>query len=384
MKKIALGLSLLLTQSSAWSLTFKPVVHADARGGYAATVDSKGSLLGLGNLFVVPALGLSEKINLLPTIYITATGQERSIQEDTLFVRGLVSGFRPTLKFSQSEDSTYSLRLDARRSMNVETVNEPFGKGLYDFDEFVAGADWDGIVLELPVGIGVDASARNYPNYRRLGSELTRGLNARVKDFVGVQTSLKATLKPVGKISVSLWFKNYDDAYVTRVLDGTLDLERRQADLYTTVGLDGETSLNPAWGLGWGLQWISNSSNQNTFDTINNKALPNSQDYQVTRANTDLRWANEAWKASIGYSVSLRNLNRPVQTPSGALTSAKISDVENGLNLSLSHKLGGGLSWLNSASARYVSSNQQFESGIKPNYSFYNVTTGLSWDWQGQ
>jgi hypothetical protein len=390
-----IGVALWACSAMAHAVEFQPLVHIDMRGGYGAVVsEDEGSAQGVGSLFAVPALKLSPSWTLLPTLYANATGQERSIEEDTLFVRTALMGFRPTLKLATAPDSAWIFRLDARKSLNVEAVNESFGTGLYDYEDFSAGVSWQHPLLDLPVELSLDTDHRDYPNYRQLGSELTGDKNSAIKDYNGLRGGLKVALPPWGQLRLSSQWKDYTDAYIVNAVDGTVDTNdpgQLQHDLYSTADLEGGLKWGEQASVSWGLGWQWNSSNQNSFDPDHtdvagdNANLVKSQDYMVWSLDLSTEWQSQGgFKVSGGYSLLLRDSNRPVQDINGVYQSALIADTENGLNLNLSQSLGKGFSLVGSASDRWVISNQVYQAAGLPNYSFYSVNAGIAWDWQAQ
>jgi hypothetical protein len=392
LKKFASFAGLFLLPALGYSLDFQPVVDLDLRGGYANVVGSTSSGLGLGNLFVVPALSLSDSTLLLPNIYANASGQERSIEEDTVFVRTLLYGFKPVLKYKYSSSTTLLARVDIKHNYDIQALGESFGTGLYDYEEYGGGVGADfATLLPVPFSLGLDYSHRSYPNYRNQNPTnpvLAAALGSKdyyFKDFWDLKPSLKADLGPIGRFDLALQVRSYPDSYLYAqdltipVNPGTL-----QRDYLVTADLKGGMALTKEWMLLWSFSEMDNSSNMGSVDTTANRFFADSESYSAFTVSPGLQWQGELWGASLAYSAVFRNLNRPIQNSDGSYADGMIADIEHGINAEIRRKLAYHISAVLGGSYRLVRSNQEATTAGLPNYAFYNINAGLQWQWQKQ
>jgi hypothetical protein len=382
-----LALLCLCLPLPAQALTVLPLVHLDVRGGYAGLEGQSSTPLIQGEVFAVPAMQLTDKTSLSPSVYVVGGGQQRSLEEDALFVETMSMGFRPQLKYVASSGNAYLLRLDARRAYNVEAVNESFGTGRYDYEEFGLGAGWENQPDSLPIGASLELSHRDYPNYHNIAAAvaLTDNKNYYLKDYLGTKAETHLNLGTLGRLAASCEWKSYGDAYIVSAVDGVVDTTQTQHDLVYELSWQGSGPLSQNLMLGWDLDWQGNASNQNTFDTIQAVGLPNSDDYSALALGGSAQWklSDSGFTLMGGYTLNLRNFNRPIQDPSGTYTQGMVAEVEHDLNLGFRQPLGHGLSFVGGLEAQFLLSNQEFASAGIPSYSYFSGNLGLQWDWQG-
>lgn len=371
--------------AGAQASEFKPVLNADLRGGYATTVGGSGAGLALLDLNFVPALRFGSR-SFLPTLYAGSSGQERSIAEGTTFVRGAKAGFRPSLVTELEGGYTYTLRLAAHRDWNLETLGETWGSGFYDYEQYGGGAAFSLPVELLGFGlsVGADLGHRSYPNNHNIpaAAALTNGKNYYFKDYSVTNGEVVASFGFLGmQLAYRPEYQAYTDCYVV-VKGGTTDVDQlkrvllQSLDLSLAVPLGGDLALNVS------LNGSLNDSNQAAFDLAANRFVPDVEDYSTAGLNLSLPLNGDAlWNglsAGLGYSLLLRQTQKPVQDSSGAYTADKQADVEHGFSLGLSKALPWGLRWVADGSYRMVRSNQAFERGTLNSYDYWQATTGFS------
>jgi hypothetical protein len=386
MKRAAILFSVLLT-APLGAVELQPLLHLDLRGGYAAVADQQTPLLQ-GQLFAVPAVKFSDQASLMPSLYFLGGGQERSLQQGALFVRTATMGFRPQLKLRQDSGAAWTLFGDLRHAYNVEAVNESYGLGHYDYEDYSLGLGWDRPLAGLPMGLTFKAGHRDYPNYHNIAAEQTQGLNYYIKDFYSAQGEAHADLAPWGRLSASLEMRNYPDAFVVG-LDGQVDPQKgeHQQDTLLSLSLRGGQDFGEEnrYGASWALSWDNSSSNQNVFDaTRTDGGLAHGNDYSALNFGGGLQWRpSDGWGLQGSYNLGLHYLARPVQSADGAYQADKISELENDFSLSGQAPLPWGLKAVAGLDAQILASNQQYAAAGVPSYSSFSATAGFQWDWKG-
>lgn len=379
------GLILCLAACRLAAVELQPLVHVDLRGGLAGVQGQQQTPLAQGEFFAVPALQFTDRTSLTPSLYFVGGGQERSLEEQALFVRTASVGFRPQVKLHQEGDSLWTLTGDLRHAYNVEAVNESVGLGLYDYEDYSLALGWDSKFQDVPAGVSARLSRRGYPNYHNLASEQYGGKDFYIKDFVGGQGEAHADLGPLGHLGASVELRNYPDAYVTSAVDGLVDLGQNQRDVLENVGLGGGRGLTPALALGWNLGWQASQSNQNVFDSSQATpvGLPHADDYSAYIASVSAQWKpGQTWSLLGSYTANFRNFNRPIQEPDASYTQGSVAEVEHDLSLGLRWPLGPGWAAVAGADAQFLLSNQEYAAAGVPSYNYYSGTAGIQWDWK--
>jgi hypothetical protein len=386
---------LALAGASATAAEFHPLVNASLLGGAAATAGGSSSSLVLLDLSVVPSFKFGSR-SLLPVITAGTGGQERSISEGTTFVRTAQAEFKPSLRTQLAGDRSYTLRLDAQRHWNKETLGEEFGNGFYDYDQFGLGGSFDLPASDLgfSLSLGADFGHRNYPNNHNIAAAaaLLGGKNYYLKDYY--VTAGQAT---VGfdfhhmRLSYRPELHSYTDSYVVGE-KGLTDLNTLQQDWLHTLDLSLSFKPSETVALYVGLDLSRNASNQNfvDFNVTPNKVVLAYQDYYSESLSFSLPWtADRLWSGltlAPSYSLVLRQTEKPVQDASGAYSSSdeKQGDTEHNLGLNISKGLPWGLAWVSDGNYKIVRSNQVLVRGTLNNYEYWQVTTGLSYAFQGE
>lgn len=372
--------------AGAQAAEFKPVLNADLRGGYATTVGGTGAGLALLDLNFVPAFKSGSR-SFLPTLYAGTSGQERSLAEGTTFVRGAKAGFRPSLITELEGGYSYTLRLSAHRDWNLETLGEAWGSGFYDYDQYGGGAAFSlpAELLGFGLSVGADFGHRNYPNNHNIpaAAALTNGKNYYLKDYSVISGEVVASFAFLGmQLAYRPEHQAYTDCYVV-VKGGTTDLDQLKSVLLQSLDLSLAVPLGGDLALDVSLNGSLNDSNQASFDLAANRFIPDVEDYYTGGLNLSLPLKGDAlWEglgASMGYSLLLRQSQKPVQDSSGVYTSDKQSDVEHGFSLGIGKALPWGLRWVADGSYRIVRSNQGFERGSLNSYEHWQATTGFSY-----
>lgn len=386
MKKLLL--MMLMMPGLAGALELKPLIHMDLRGGLSGVQGGPSTSLIQGQLFAVPALQLSERASFTPSLYFVGGGQERSLEETALFVRTASMGVRPQLKLRTEDGNAWSLKADLRHAYNVEGVNESVGTGHYDYEDYGVGASYERAQVGTPWGAGVMLNHRGYPNYHNLAAEQTQGKDYYLKDFNGALGEGHVDLAPFGRLSGSLQWRQYPDAYVVNADTGAVQLDQAQHDLLMDASLRGGLGLDEAGhlALGWELSWQGSGSNQNGFDALHlpDQKLKNSTDYSAYALGLSAQWRpGDTWSLQGGYTANFRNFNRPIQDLAGNYQQGLIAEVEHDLSLGFRVPMAWSTALVGGADARFLLSDQQYAAAGLPSYNYYSGTLGVQWDWKG-
>ena len=381
MKLLALA---ILFQGRLLAVELQPLLHVDLRGGMAAVGGQQSSALLQGQLFAVPALQFNEKMVLMPSLYFLGGGQERSLQETALFVRSASMGFKPQFRLRDDSGQAWTLAADLRHAYNIEAVNENYGSGHYDYEDYGASLGWDRKLQEVPLGLNVRYAHRGYPNYHNIASEQSPGRNFYIKDYYGALGEAHADLGPAGRVSLSFEQRSYPDSYVVDDSNGQLKDEKQQ-DSLEDLSLRGSRALDEAASLaiGWSAGWEGSQSNQNVFDSSQVQGLKNGNDYMSSSLGLSVQWRPaQTWSIQGGYSAQFRNFNRPIQLGDGSYQKGFVAEVEHDLDLGFKLPLPAGLAFVAAANAEFLLSNQQYTLAGIPSYNYYNANVGLQWDWK--
>lgn len=371
---------------------FKPAVTADLMGGYAATQGGKGAGLLTGGLNFVPAWRQG-RVTLLPAITLNSGGQERSIEEGTIFVRSATFNARPRVLFDTAGGLRWGVSGQALRTWNIETLNESFGTGLYDYEQFGGGLEFEFPLPSLSGRLtgGVDLSHRGYPNNRNFASSaaLSGGKNYYFKDFNAVAPTLTLNLEEAGlSFSYLLELRSYTDSLVVKP-SGELDVSKLRQDQLHTLSLQGQRALSQTLNLAATVDLRLNASNQSYFDRLAGVPTytPNSEDYISEGLRLELPWrADRLWKGLVlapGLSAEMVHTNKFVQNQAGAYLADKIQQQNYSTSLRMEKALPWGLVWVSQAQLQIARSNQVLQRGVLNSYEYWQVATGLSFRFPG-
>jgi len=390
-----LWIAALAAAAPAGAAQWQTVLQADLEGGVVSVPqDTNSGVSGtlLGDVDLAPALKFDNGGLLNPLIYASANGQSRPIDEETLYVRSYALGMRPTYTHTLGWTLlgggwSAGARLLATHVWNQEALDETFGQGVYDYEEFGGGLLLRKAAGSLDDQLNLDFSHRDYPNYHDPGADVTGDRNYYVKDSyfwrLGFRHRDRLSDDKVLTANVRLSERDYTDSYVVSDVDGTLT-GQKQNDLDANVDLGLAWRLGQAWSVDFGLGYDQLASNQNLFDTgvAPAQATENGDNFYDLRIDPGLHWLSGPWSAGATYELLLRQTNHYIQDPDGTYTEGLQADVEHGLSLSADRALGAGLKVRADFAAREVLSNQEFAHGTLASYSYYNAGLGLVYAWQ--
>ncbi len=370
---------------------FIPLFDADIRLAYSSVLESSGGYSGSGWLFFMPAMKLSDSDYILPVFNVSVSLSERVIEEDTLFLRRMNNLGSLALKHKFSKELEGKISFDTRYNFNMETKDEPFGKGLYDLYDLGASAS---ISLNsfyndnpLPLTFGVKYYQRKYPNYTSLALtnstvvSLTAGKEAAPKDYNAFvfSTDYKTVFSQAfTDISYNLVLKNYLDAF-TRTSQGAISNTLRvDAVHYLSASVQLPSAGKTLFGAD--LDFTLYTSNGSIFDSGNLVYNDNYygffslalKPYYSFNLTGDLN-------AAIFYQILFRNYaNRKARTSGGAYTSDNQSDTENTIGISFKYPVDKNFSLVAGFSYMAVDSNMKYQDFVKYNFKIVSASAGVS------
>ena len=351
MRKLFTVCALLIFISTAGAeIKLIPLLDADIRMAYSSVFESTGGVSGAGWVFFMPALKLSEKDYILPIFNVNVSLSERVIEEETLFMKRMNNVGSLAYKHKFSKELEAKISFDTRYNFNMETKDEPFGKGLYDlydlgFSGSVTGSSFDKD-REYPLTLGAKYYQRKYPNYASLAtstttiSGLTPGKEAAPKDFnAGVLTVDYKTLLFgfYTDLSYNFVLKNYLDSY-TRTSQGAVSNTLR-VDTAHYVSISGQKTLAKNILAGMDIDYTLYNSNGSIFDST---GLVYTDEYYA--------FGSLAFKpyysfnlignlnTALFYQVLFRNYrSRKAQSSAGKYLGENQSDLENTIGVSFKY-----------------------------------------------
>jgi hypothetical protein len=280
------------------------------------------------------------------------------------------------------------LRLLAESNKNWETAGEVSRlSGLYDSEEYGAGAFVVHAAGSASTQLGLDVSYRDYPNYREPGT------GSPIKDAWWTRLSLKHRdrISDDKVVTLNGWvgWRQYTDALVVNLNGqggGPGSYGGSQVDIPGTVDLGLAWRLDPEWALDLGVGSDFTWSDQNLLD-INAapvQPVPGVDNELAWRVDLGLLWQGQRWQSHLGYEVLQRFTSHPIQDPDAAYTLGEQTDMEHGLTWSLSRALTPSLRAELNASMRWVMSNQEYSPQSPASYRYQNVTLGLEYGYTGK
>lgn len=368
-----------------------PIFDADIRLAYSSVVESSGGYAGSGWLFFMPAMKLSEEDYILPVFNVNISLSERVIEEETLFLKRMNNLGSIAYKHKFSKELEGKLSFDARYNFNMETKDEPFGKGLYDLYDlgFSGSVSFNSFYNEtsLPLTFGIKYYQRKYPNYTSLGSTnttiaaLTGGKEAAPKDFnaVAFTVNYKTMFSQIfAEAAYNLVLKNYPDAF-TRTAQGAIsDTLRADAAHYLSLSLQ-LPSANKTF-FGTDADYTLYASNGSIFDSDNLVYTDNYYGFASLALKPYYSFnVLGNLNTAIFYQLLVRNYgNRKARTGGGAYTGENQCDLENTLGVSFKYPLDKNFNAVAGMSYTTVDSNMKYQDYVKYNFRIISASAGVS------
>ncbi len=281
----------------------------------------------------------------------------------------------------------------------VETKDESFGNGLYDYRDLGGGIESTWITLKTKeqqdeVRLGFRYIDREYPNYQSLLYLFIPGGSPEnhEKDLNGYKTNLSFDSRSRTDWSWGLegifFMKDYVDK---KTIDpnGILTNKTRLDTLeYLNIYLS--HTITPEWTFRLDGQFSANQSNLDYYDTHNTLSpaddnfIKNYFGYTSWLARPSVTYRHEISKekfltVSAIYSLDYQYYpDRNVQDESGVYQSGTEHDLTQTIGAKASVPLTKNISWVTSANYTFADSNQKFQQFYLYSYDLWSAVTGIS------
>ncbi len=283
---------------------------------------------------------------------------------------------------------------------NVETDDEEWGDGLYDYHEFGSGIDFDYIVYDLQderiiLNSGFKWYLRHYPNFQTLISLASiTAPEEDEKDFHALEfeTGWNYTRRKNLSLGLkySLFLKFFTDKKVIDA-DGVLKNNKR-SDVRNTLRLETYYAANPDKGLQANciIEFAYNTSNQNFYDSRNTVTLtddvytPSYFDYLSLQIQPQLSYIFRKKDKTIailtcGYDMTMRDYRkRLAQNAAGIYSTDEQRDYQHIFETTISIPIDEHINWVTGYDYTINKSNMDFERYYEYNYTMHRVLTGIA------
>lgn len=400
---VLLFVSLGLWKAAMAKIKVTPIANVHLLGGqYWVSQAVPDSFSANFDAFICPVINFSPKTALLP-IY---TG----LYSGTKDVRELIGGGTLTremqdhslaLKFVHklNEDFRIKARVGYKIEYLVETVDESWGNGLFDFNKTIYGIEVEKLWKEWNGRIGIDMYNMVYPNYLSLVSdetfetsidtttysEISSQAGEKVLDYSTMALFIEATHKfsnnLVGTAHYDLSLKNFIDQRVVEKTGEFASTLRSDQIHYLTLGIDLGT---PRMTLSLADTIEYYDSNQNSYDAGNSKFIANHYDYLQNAVKPGINFylgtEEKTMKLSLFWDISYRlYAERLSQNSDGEYQSDKIFQQVNTTGISFTYPINKSLSGKFLINYRDSSSNMRYEKNYSYNYYTFNYFLGINW-----
>lgn len=380
-----------------------PIVNLDAYGTYSNS-DSGDDVWGASiSGSASPVMKFNDKLYVVPLyeglygrqkffVHVEEGGREyNEVQHHDLSA---------TVKWLATHKITLSPFLFGGLDLNVETNDEEWGDGLYDYGEFGSGCDFDYLLYETSIdratlSLGGKWYAREYPNYKTLISlASTTAPEKNEKDFDAVELSTGYNYLNrenfSAKLKYILLMKFFTDKKVIDP-DGILESEKRR-EYRNSVRIESSYSPTPGTGFQYSLasEFAYNTGNQNFYDSRGTVVLtddvftPNYFDYISFEINPTVSYIFKSGDKTIAalsgsYDLLVRQYtDRKTQLAGGIYTQDEERDYVHTFETKLQIPFDEHISWITSYEFSLNKSNMDYETYYEYAYTMHRVLAGIS------
>lgn len=398
-RKLTLTFVLLSSVSMAASadVQWVPFLNAEIYGGYSKFAGDNVSGPN-GSVLFVPGVRLGDKFSLLPTMSYA--------YQKTRDVKELAGGGFLT---QQSQDMSGSLKgiyavtqnwrakayASYRQELLKETSDEKWGSGLFDNDKIAGGIEAEKLGERWrSIRVGADYYRTTFGNFESLssqqfGAEINSGKD--VLDFRALDATAGADLSIGPKAVLSGYLlesnRNFPDQKIVK-LDGTYSNDlRKDTYLYASLGYRHQLPTLALFKMGVeslaGLDatYLWQDSNQNNYDASQTKFNKNYYDYSQVGLGPLVNFRfKEKLTLGFSYLYEMRSYaDRPSQNADGTYKSKTISTNTSTFRISTGYPIVKGLSAQIQVALQHATSNMDYETVYRYNYSSSNIFGGLSY-----
>lgn len=412
MRPWAFAASFLFAGTAA-AVEVTPVLNGSLAGGQYFFKSQKGSFSGNAALTGASLLKFNERWSLLPMYsgsYQGSKGVEDGVGAGTLFQQQMDHRLSAT-GIRRLEGTNWRLKPSAsyKREFLKETRDETWGKGLFDYEKAAVGFEAENVYRDpFTCRFALDAYRVRFPNYESLesksgvdplGNPLGRELaSKRVLDTYNYQFSASGS-RPLPYDDPRFVIQGAYSFLYQRFLDQRLVDQRGQFEnsgrrdiLQSLSGSVGRPLRIRIFGedarldLSLGVNLAYNRSNQNTYDAVFSRYVPDAYSYVMAGAGpaANLSWggAKQPSWLSGSFRWSRQNfIGRLAQDGSGVYGAAKQRQDRYILALGYGHPIAPSLTLTVRTNLLWADSNQKYEKTYSYTYRTINYLLGVSYEY---
>ncbi len=303
-------------------------------------------------------------------------------------------------KYLATDRATISPYIFGGWDLNVETDDEDWGDGLYDYEEFGSGVDFDYLVFDtqrsqVVLNSGFKWYIRNYPNYKALiALATTTAPEEDEKDFNAFEFQAGWQYSNLRTFSLECGYSSLMKFFTDKKIidaDGVLEDDERE-EYRNSLRL--KASYTPVPGRGFQYNCLSefvyNTSNQNFYDSRGTTSLaddvftPDYFDYLSIEVHPRVSYIvkdGDKTTAVIeaGYDFLVRDYtDRKAQMKNGTFTSKEQRDYQHVFTGTLEIPFDEHLSWVTKYDYIINDSNMDYEQYYEYSYTMHRVLSGIS------
>jgi len=412
LKPLRLTVVLLVAALPASAVEWTPVLNASIAGGQYFFQGQRGNLGGNAALTAAGLGRVNDRWSILPmysAAYRGTKGVDDGVAAGTLFQQAMdhAVSFTGIRKLS---DSTWRVKPSAgyKRAFLKETRNEDWGDGLFDYEKISAGVEFDNIYKEpFAFRAGLDVFRVRFPSYESLesrsgvdpfGNPLGRELASRhVLDTYNWQLSASGSRpwpyeepKVVLSGSYFLLYKDFLDQRLVQQNGQFKDAGRRDFQQAMSGTISRPTPVrvfgaDARLDLSMGLNFIYNTSNQNSFDAAFARYIDDAYSYYTIGAGPAAALSWGAKKAPSWTTASLRwtrqtYLGRLVQDAVGVYGSAKQHHDRYTFSVAYGYPIAPKLTMTFRTNILWAASNHKFQQNYAYTYRAMNYLLGVAYE----
>lgn len=388
---------LTLFSENAHAMKILPLFDFSLGVGNSFFGDTVSGFGGDAYLDFTPIMKINEDIDILPRLSIRYQGNRRILELSgggSLFQQVLDGSF--SVKYIQKVNEELKVKFNAgyKKELLQETVNEPLGQGLYDYDKYGAGLELE----QEQVRGGYNFYIMRFPRYTSLAStspdtqykELAGGTYVLDYNANEVFASGRKMLSEeiMGKYGYTYTRADYIDQKVINDTGGYVSDKRCDNIHNLNAGLVwflpenrlGSILYAPTIGLSYNLAWYQ--SNQNHYDAEQVYYIPSFYDYLQNKISPSLNvnFPITEMDLTFVYEYAYRGyINRLAQDTSGVYGTEKMDLQTHSILLYVNYPVLERLSIFLSCGLSYSLSNNRYEKVYMYNYSSGNYLLGVSY-----
>jgi hypothetical protein len=411
-KIIRITLFCLLTSLIVFSLalaeeeetsTFEiiPLLNLEVLGGYSGIRGRQGVGSGLVAVDFSPTLKFDKNNYLIPLLSSSFERKRQVISEEE---GGQLSSMKQDhsihLSFKHLFDQNFSTRITSfgTWSLNNETKDEDWGKGLYDYQDIGGNINFQYKTGQdnLPPGVlssTTEYYQRRYPNFLSLISLIVDNPpEEHIKDYDGIRQVISYEFSPLDKFLYSLEYSFLHKRFIDKLVvdeNGILTDDKRMDYVHT---LGGGVLFRPQkrWQFEIDLLGTWNLSNQN-FNDEAGTAIPGDDvftrryfNYTSLEAGPTVTYfyplsEEKNLSLQLAYQFLLRDYSdRRAQDSAGNYKNEDQTDYEHSITFKTTYPLTKHLSLIGLGEYNICNSNMEFERFYLYNYESYAVWAGLA------